>query len=73
MTCISINNGFLCVPKVNFKCPVCKKKYSDLNEKYYNRCTKNKSGCTKIKCDCGYWFGMTYDYKGNAVSFEFLK
>jgi hypothetical protein len=69
MTCIPISNGFLCVPRTNFKCPVCKKKYSDSEEKYFNRCVKNKKDWTKIKCSCGVKFGFTYDYKGNATSF----
>ena len=53
----------------NFACPKCKKVYSDSEDKYLNRCNKNKNGCTKIKCDCGQSFYMTYNYKGDAVSF----
>jgi len=54
---------------IDFTCPKCKKVYSDGEDKYLNRCNKNKNGCAKIKCDCGQLFYMTYNYKGDAVSF----
>ena len=54
---------------INFSCPICKKEYVDSEDKYLNRCNKNKSGCTKIKCSCGKSFFMTYDQRGDAVSF----
>lgn len=60
---------FLDYANVYFKCPNCEKQYSDLFGKYIDRCNKNKSGCTKIKCSCGKSFFMTYDYRGDAVSF----
>lgn len=69
MSCIEINNGILCIANIDFCCPACKKVYSDSEDKYLNRCNKNKSGCTKIKCGCGQLFYMTYNYKGDAVSF----
>lgn len=53
MPCIEINNGFLCISNIDFNCPTCKKLYSDDDEKYLNRCNKNKKGITKIKCECG--------------------
>ena len=61
--------GFIDVAKNDFKCPNCKKQYNDTNDKYLNRCQKNKSGHTKIKCECGKPFYMTYNYMGDAVSF----
>ena len=66
---------FLNIANIDFYCPNCKKKYSDINCIYLNRINRNQSGITKLKCSCGYKFGMTYDYKGNAVSFRirFLK
>lgn len=54
---------------IDFSCPKCKKVYSDNRDVYLNRCNKNVSGYTKIKCDCGTKFYMTYNYKGEAVSF----
>jgi hypothetical protein len=60
---------FIDYANVYFKCPKCEKEYSDWDGKYINRCNKNKSGCTKIKCSCGTSFFMTYDYRGDAVSF----
>lgn len=56
--------------KIDFKCPHCNKDYSDIDDKYVNRCNKNKNGCTTIKCDCENRFGMTYNIMGNAISFE---
>ena len=46
---------------IKFHCPYCKKLYSDDNDKYLDRCNKNKSGYAKIRCNCGKTFGMTYD------------
>ena len=36
-----------------FKCPNCEKQYNDRDDKYLDRCQNNKSGITKIKCECG--------------------
>ena len=69
MTCIKIKNGIVCMANIEFICPKCKKVYSDSNDKHLNRCNNNKSGVTKIKCKCGQSFYMTYNYKGDAVSF----
>lgn len=69
MPCIETNNGFLCMANIDFACPKCKKVYSDDKDIYLNRCNKNLNGCTKIKCDCGTNFYMTYNYQGDAVSF----
>lgn len=60
---------FIDFANINFECPNCGKKYCDENDKYLNRCNKNKSGITKINCSCGNPFFMTYDYKGDAQSF----
>ena len=69
MPCIEINEGILCMANIDFACPKCKKVYSDGEDKYLNRCNKNQNGYAKIKCDCGQSFCMTYNYKGDAVSF----
>lgn len=69
MTCINIKQGILCIARTEFTCPSCGKHYSDDKEVYLTRCNKNKSGITLIKCDCGKAFYMTYNYKGDAVSF----
>ena len=61
---------FLDIANIYFTCPNCGKKYSDTNDIYLNRINKNMSGITRIQCDCTYKFGVTYDYMGNAVSFE---
>ena len=67
---IKTKSGFLDFAKIDFKCPFCNENYLDANDKYLNRCNKNKSGYTKIKCSCGNKFGMTYNCRGNAVSFD---
>jgi hypothetical protein len=69
MSCIKINNGFVCLSNINFECPKCHQSYSDSNDKYLNRCNKNKNGYTRIKCECGQMFYMTYDCFGNAKAF----
>lgn len=67
-----MENGIIHISflKTKFKCPHCKKKYDDSENVYLEKCNKNKSGYTKIKCKCEMRFGMTYDYTGNAVSFK---
>lgn len=72
MPCHSINNGIICFDNIKFYCPHCRKKYLDNKDIYLNRCNKNKSGYTKIKCKCKKTFGMTYGYSG-AVSFKLEK
>jgi len=66
---VKIKNGFIDFAKTDFKCPNCKKEYNDRDDKYLEKCERNKSGCTKIKCDCGEPFFMTYNCMGDAVSF----
>ena len=56
--------------KIDFNCPHCNKQYSDSEDKYVERCNKTKDFCTRIKCECGNRFGMTYDIMGKAVSFK---
>ena len=58
------------ISKINFNCPYCGKIYEDIYNKYLNRCNKNKNFITKVKCNCGNTFLMTYNYMGNAVSFK---
>jgi NAD-dependent SIR2 family protein deacetylase len=57
---------------IEFSCPYCGKQYEDSNDKYLDRCNRNKSNCTTIKCECGEKFGMTYDIQGDAVGFKIL-
>ena len=65
-----IKNGFLTLAITEFKCPYCNKQYNDIDNKYLNRCNKNKSYCTSIKCKCGNKFSITYNMMGDAVSFK---
>ena len=66
-------NDYLCFANINFSCPHCGKKYSDENDKYLDKCNKNKSGWTSITCICGQKFGMTYNIQGDAVGFGLNK
>lgn len=59
--------------KIDFECPYCEKNYSDSEDKYVERCNKNKNWCTTIKCECENKFGMTYNIMGAAVSFKLKK
>jgi hypothetical protein len=63
-------NVFLDFARIDFTCPFCGKVYFDDKDLYLNRCNKNKSGRTWIKCSCGNTFGMTYNYKSEAVGFK---
>lgn len=60
---------FIYFAKTTFKCPHCGTDYDDNDDKWLDRCNKNKSGCTRIKCNCGNSFYMTYNYMSEAVSF----
>lgn len=55
---------------INFDCPHCGEKYQDKDDKYLDKCNKNKSGITSIRCRCGEKFGMTYDMMGHAIGFK---
>lgn len=60
----------ICFASWDFECPHCGKKYCDDNDKYLDRCNRNKSGYTTIKCICQEKFGMTYNIQGDAVGFK---
>jgi hypothetical protein len=60
----------LCLCNVEFQCPYCGDGYNDESEKYLKKINKNKHYITKIKCNCGAKFGLTYDMKGDAVAFK---
>jgi hypothetical protein len=66
---VQIKDGFIDFAKTDFKCPSCKKEYNDGDDKYLEKCERNKNGCTKIKCECGKPFHMTYNFMGDTVSF----
>lgn len=55
---------------LNFKCPYCKKKYNDKDEKYYKKINKNKSTIAIIRCECKEVFFLTANYKGEYVAFK---
>ena len=55
---------FLNIATTDFTCPYCPKKYDDSNEFYLKRMNKNKSGITKIKCECKGVFGVAMSYNG---------
>lgn len=61
---------FLNFGNIDFQCPYCNKEYSDNNEFYYKRIVKNKSGITRIKCQCNSTFCLTPDIKGDLVTFK---
>ena len=65
---IQISGGFLDLSPVDITCPYCGEKFAD--EKYLERCNKNKSGVTKIKCACGNTFKSTFDIQGDWHSWK---
>jgi len=69
--CIPIKNGILCIAEPYFRCPHCDKFFVDYNDIRLNRINKNKSLYTKVKCvKCGKKFYLTYDIKGNFVTWK---
>lgn len=56
--------------RTDFKCAYCEKQYNDDENKYLDRCNRNRTGTTYITCSCGKKFGMTYDVTGQAVGFD---
>ena len=56
--------------KIDFYCPHCNQHYADTDDKYLDRCNRNKNGYTRVKCKCKKSFGMTYDITGKAVGFK---
>ncbi|KAF5047630.1 hypothetical protein DSECCO2_458470 [anaerobic digester metagenome] len=62
MSCIQIEDGFLCVRSDTFTCPHCKKEYND--EKCTDRINRNKSGYTRVYCECGKPFNLFVDMFG---------
>lgn len=55
--------------RTSFFCPKCGNKYKDNDGKYLEKCNRNKKFTTNVNCLCGTKFFMTYNYKGDAVSF----
>jgi len=68
MPCITTNIGtdraILCISKVDFRCPVCDRLYTEKD--YYKRLDKSKSGVIYKKCSCGTTLGVTVDYRGDV-------
>lgn len=66
----AIPSGFIDFANTVFHCPHCNTQHNDDNDKYLDRCNRNKTGCTRITCTCGQHFYMTYDITGDAISFK---
>ncbi len=64
------DNNFIDLADITFTCPHCFKFYSDDNDLYLDRINKNKKFNTRINCSCGEKFYLTFDYKGDFVSFK---
>ena len=63
MSCTKIEDGTLCVGDDSFHCPHCGKVYND--EKYIDRINRNKSGYTRVYCECRKPFDVVIDSLGN--------
>ena len=62
MSCTKIEDEIVCIGDDSFHCPHCRKEYSD--EKYCNRINRNKSGYTRVYCECGKLFDVVVDSSG---------
>ena len=71
MNCIKVEDEILCIGDDSFHCPHCEKKYND--EKYTDRINRNKSGCTRVYCECGKAFDVVADSLGKLHGVLTLK
>ena len=71
MSCILIKDGILCIGDDSFHCPHCGKVYND--EKYCDRINRNKSGYTRVYCECGKAFDVVIASLGNLHGVLTLK
>ena len=71
MSCAKIKDGIVCIGDDSFHCPHCGKEYND--EKYTDRINKNKSGCTRVYCECGKAFDVVIDSLGKLHGVLTLK
>ena len=71
MICIQIEDGILCIGDNSFHCPHCGKEYND--EKYTDRINRNKSGYTRVYCECGKAFDVVVDSFGKLHGVLTLK
>jgi len=67
---IAYKNFFIDYIKTDFTCPCCGKQNDDINLKYLDRCNKNKSWRTRIKCECGRFFYLGIDYRGVPYTYR---
>lgn len=63
----------LCFANINFQCPYCGIDFYDEDETFLNRINRNKSLITKVKCLCGGRFNLTYDMKGDFVTWKHIE
>jgi transcriptional regulator NrdR family protein len=71
MTCIPIKDGILCISGLDFYCPHCGYKYTDVNDKWLDKINKAKWIHTKVKCvKCGKKFYLSYNTKGEFVTWK---
>lgn len=71
MSCTKIKDEILCVGDDSFRCPHCWKEYND--EKYTDRINRNKSGYTRVYCECGELFDVVVDSSGKLHGVLTLK
>lgn len=71
MSCIQIEDEIVCVGDDSFTCPHCRKEYND--EKYTGRINRNKSGYTRVYCECGKAFDVVIDSLGKLHGVLTLK
>ena len=71
MSCIQIEDEIVCIGNDSFHCPHCGKEYND--EKYTDRINRNKSGYTRVYCECGKAFDVVVDSLGKLHGVLTLK
>ena len=62
MRYIKVGYEIVCIGNDSFLCPHCGKVYN--GEKYTDRINRNKSGYTRVYCECGKLFDVVVDSSG---------
>ena len=71
MSCTKIKDEIVCIGDDSFHCPHCGKEYND--EKYTDRINRNKSGYTRVYCECEKAFDVVVDSLGKLNGVLTLK
>lgn len=61
---------FIDFAKTEFNCPKCGKEHTDSDDKYLKVMNLRNDFSAPVNCQCGHKFRVTYNLKGEAVTYE---